>query len=285
MPDNLTTPVADGQILAAKDIAGVKFPWNLLADASGVDAMGLVSATPAANTLLGRLKAILDALTTIDGRVDGLEALATTLNGLVEGLEALGAAQSTATLQGDANATLTAIAGYLDAVETLLAAATPAGENYIGKIGGDVLTAAAGAPAVTTVAYAAGNVIGDKLTFTGAARVAGAAGLVRAATLHSKSVQTGAIDLIVFSADPTGSTTTDHAALVIGAADVAKLVGVIHLTDWSALGAASIAQAVNVGLPFKPQAGTSIFGVLVARAAITLTSTSDLTPTLRIIPG
>ncbi|WP_084581779.1 hypothetical protein [Sphingomonas azotifigens] len=276
MADNVTTPVADGKVLAFKDLAGILFAWNLIADAAGQDAMGLATASPAANTLLGRLKAIADLLTSQNGYVDGLEALQTTANqslaaivGYVDGLE---------TLQGAGNATLATIAAAV-------AASTPAGEAYIGRIGGDVLTAPGGTPAVATTAYAAGNVVGSLLTFTGAARAAAGSGLIQAASVLSKSVQTAALDLLIFSANPSASTFTDKATVAINAADLDKLVGVIHLTDWSALGTASIAQAIGGGLPFKLAAGTSLYGVLVARAAMTLASTSDLTPSLRIIPG
>lgn len=262
MADNVTTPVADGKVLAFKDIGGILFALNLLVDAAGQDVMGLVAASPAANTMLGRLKAIADLLTSQNGYVDGLEGLQTA-----------------------GNATLTQIAGYLDGVEGLLAAATPPGESYIGRLGGDVLTAPGSTPTVSTTAYASGNVVGSLITFTGAARLAAGSGLIQAASVMSKSAQTAALDLLIFSANPSASTFTDKAAVAINAADLDKLVGVIHLTDWSALGTASIAQAVGGGLPFKLASGTSIYGVLVARAAITLASTSDLTPSLRIIPG
>lgn len=263
MADNLTTPVPDGRTLAFKDIAGILFALNLLADASGQDAMGLVAANPAANTLLGRLKAIADLLTAQNGYVDGLEAL-----------------------QTSGNATLTQIATYLDGVEGLLAAPTPAGEQYIGRIGGDVLLSApAAAPAISASAYAAGQVIGTRFTLLNASRVAAGAGLIQAATLLSKTATTAAIDMVVFSADPTASTLTDKTAPTIAAADLDKIVGVIHLTDWSALGAASLAQNLAVGLPFRLGAGTSLYAVLIARAAITPGSTSDLLPAVRIIPG
>lgn len=248
MADNISTPVADATVLAAKDIGGIKFPQNLIVDPTGVDAIGQVGAAPAANSLLGRLKTIADLLTLTNGYVDQLE-------------------------------------GYFDGVEGLLAAPTPAGEAYIGKMGGDVLTAAAAAPAVSTTAYAAGNVVGGLLTFTGAARTAAGAGLIQAATVLSKSAQTAALDLLIFSDNPTATTFTDKAAVSIAATDMGKLVGVIHLTDWTALGNASIAQAVAAGLPFKLATGTSLYGVLVTRAAMTLASTSDLTLSLRIIPG
>ncbi len=229
MADNLTTPVADGTKLAAKEIGSppILYPWNLLADSTGADAMGLVVASPAANTLLGRLKAITDGVT----------------------------------------------------------GATPAGEAYIGRIGGDVLTASAGTPAVTVAAYASGNVVGGLLTFAGAARAAAGSGLIQAASVISKIAQTAILDLLIFSANPTSSTFTDKAALAVNAADLDKLVGVIHLTDWTSLGTPAIVQAVSAGLPFKLATGTSLYGVLVARAAMTLASTTDLAPSLRIIPG
>ncbi len=240
MSDNVTTPVESGKVLAFKDIGGILFALNLLADAAGQDVMGLVAANPAANTLLGRLKAISDLLTTQNGYVDG--------------------------------------------IETLLAQPTPAGEQYIGRIGGDVLTASAGTPAVSTTAYASGNVVGGLLTFAGAARVAAGSGLIQAASVVSKSAQSADLDLLIFAASPT-STLTDKTALALSATDLDKLVGVIRLTGWTALGTPSIVQAVSAGLPFKLAAGTSLYGVLVARAAMTLASTTDLAPSMRIIPG
>jgi len=230
LADNLTTPVADGKTLAAKDIggAGILYPWNLIADSAGADLFGQVTAAPTAFSVLGRLKTIADGI----------------------------------------------------------GAATPAGENYMGKIGGDVLlTAPAAPPTVSASAYAAGQVIGTKFTLPNAARVAAGAGLIQAATLLSKTATTAAIDIIIFSADPTASTLTDKTAPTIAAADIDKIVGVIHLTDWSALGTAALAQNLAVGLPFRLPAGTSLYAVLIARAAITPGSTTDLLPAVRIIPG
>lgn len=61
---DLTTPAPDGTIIG--DMIDGKFHGrNLIKDSAGADAMGLVEATPAANTLLGRLKAIVDAILTI----------------------------------------------------------------------------------------------------------------------------------------------------------------------------------------------------------------------------
>lgn len=62
MADNLTTPVPAGTVLATKDLGTRQLPLNGLLDQTGADAMGVVTAAPAANTLLGRLKDIADAI-------------------------------------------------------------------------------------------------------------------------------------------------------------------------------------------------------------------------------
>lgn len=172
MADNVTAPAA-GTVLATKDIGGVQFPKNVLTDFAGADVLGLVDPSPGTTTLLGRLKAIADAVTAQAGYVDGLEALAGTLNGYVDTLETLQTStnSSLATLAGyvdgletllgttntslatlagymdgveglqaTTNTALATLAGYLDGVETLLGAATPAGANIIGKVGVDQTT-------------------------------------------------------------------------------------------------------------------------------------------------
>lgn len=58
---DVTTPVPDGTVIGVV-IGGKMHGYNLLNDTAGADAMGLVTATPAANTMLGRLKAIETAI-------------------------------------------------------------------------------------------------------------------------------------------------------------------------------------------------------------------------------
>jgi hypothetical protein len=62
MADNLTLPASAGTKLASKEIDGVQYPQNLIVDVTGVDAVGAVGDSPGANTILGRLKAIVTAL-------------------------------------------------------------------------------------------------------------------------------------------------------------------------------------------------------------------------------
>lgn len=161
-----------------------------------------------------------------------------------------------------------------------------ASENYIGKVGGDVfIPSVSGLATSVSPAYSTADVIGGKLTITGATRVTGGGGVVQSVALNCKSAQTGAIDLILFSADPAGSTFTDNAALAIAAADWDKIIGVIHLSDWTNLGTPSVVQANNIGMAYKVAVGSTLYGVLVARSGLTFASVNDLNLALRVVPS
>jgi hypothetical protein len=148
--------------------------------------------------------------------------------------------------------------------------------------GGNVVVITQSPTVSSSPAYSTGDVIGTKLTFAAAVLAAGGSGLVQAVQINCKSAQTGAVDLILFNADPSASTFTDNAALAVNAADFDKVIGVVHIADWTNLGTPSVAQAGNLAVPFSLVA-TSLFGVLVARSTPTLGSTSDITVGLRVI--
>jgi hypothetical protein len=140
-------------------------------------------------------------------------------------------------------------------------------------------------PTVTAAAYAAGNCIGGLLTFAAAARLAAGSGMIQAATCTFVSGVIPSLDLVLFNATPSGGTITDKTALAVATADLAKVIGVVHLTDNALLGATtpSVVQGETAALPFKLASGQAIYGALVTRTAITLTSTSDATVTLSVL--
>lgn len=134
-----------------------------------------------------------------------------------------------------------------------------------------------GSPTVSSSpAYTSGDCMGGLITLAAVARISGGGGLLSTIYLNCKSLQTLAIDAIFFNANPSASTFTDNAAVAIAAADFDKIVAVAHITDWTALGTPSFAQA-TVNKVFKLASGTTAYLALVARGAITLASTSDLT--------
>jgi len=133
----------------------------------------------------------------------------------------------------------------------------------------------------TSPAYSSGDCIGGKLTFMPVVLAANHDATIQAVTLNCKSAQTGAIDLILFNADPSASTFTDNAALAINAADFDKVIGVINITKWTNLGTPSVGESNNLAFPVELPT-TAAYGVLVARSTPTLASTSDLTVKLRV---
>lgn len=189
-----------------------------------------------------------------------------------------------------ADAASVSVALSTENVATLAAARQlAAGEAHVGEFGNNQITILV-AQTVQAAAYSAGNAVGGLITFAGAARVSGAAGapgtsgLVQSASIYSKALQTTQFDLILFSSNPTGSTVTDKTAIDVVAADFDKILGVAHITDWTALGATrSMAQAQNLAMPYALVSATSIYGALVCRGGPTFASTSDISVGLRLI--
>lgn len=132
-------------------------------------------------------------------------------------------------------------------------------------------------PTVSTAQYSSGDVIGAKMTFSGMAREVGSSGLVQMVSIFSKSAQSFACELWLFHTDPSASTFTDNGAFVLNAADYDKVAAVVSDFTWYAAGGPAFAQASQLAMPYKLAADqTAMFGVLVARATPTLTSTSDV---------
>lgn len=162
-------------------------------------------------------------------------------------------------------------------------AATPAGENHIGEVGGNIVKVTANPTVSASPAYSSGDVMGALLTFSNVARVAAGSGLLQSVTLNFKSAQTAATDFVWCGGDnPTGTTLTDNAAVAVAAADYNKC-RVVHVTDCTSLGTPSVCTADNLAFPFALTSGTTGYGFLVTRGTPTLASTSDVEVALRIL--
>jgi hypothetical protein len=148
-------------------------------------------------------------------------------------------------------------------------------------VGGNVGVISA-VPTTAAGAYLAGDVVGTLMTFAASTLVAGGSGLIQAVTVASKLALTSAMDLVLFDAEPTNSSFTDNGALAVNVLDLSKVIGVVHITDWTNLGTPGVAQANNLALPYT-LVGTSLYGVLVARAGLTLTGVADFMAELRLV--
>jgi len=131
-------------------------------------------------------------------------------------------------------------------------------------------------PTIDTAIYAAGDLIGGKLTFANATRVAAYSGKVTNVMIRDLDAENAPMDLILFNADPSGTTFTNNAALDIADADLSKIFAVIHISDWTTFADNSVAHVGELYKAFKLASGSSIYGALVSRGTPTYASTSDV---------
>lgn len=150
----------------------------------------------------------------------------------------------------------------------------PAAAAVAGNAGYVSLTAT---PTVTASAYAAGNCVGTLVTLAGAVPVAGYSAVLRQVLVSFLANNQPSLDVLLFNANPTGTTFTDKSAVAVVAADLTKICGVLNISTANyALAAAatmSVGQAV-VDLPFV-LAATTLYAAFVARSAFTPTGTAD----------
>lgn len=66
-------------------------------------------------------------------------------------------------------------------------------------------------------------------------------------------------------------------------ADLGKVVGVAHLTDFTTLGTPQFGQAIGLALPFLLSFGATLYAAAVARAAITPAFNSDMVVAIRLL--
>lgn len=104
-------------------------------------------------------------------------------------------------------------------------------------------------PVVDTAAYANGDCVGGLLTIEDAAFVAAGTGELRRVRLHERSTQAAALQLWVFNANPTASTFTNNAAMVVHADDVGKVQCVIAIAaaDYKVSAASASGLAIVSG--------------------------------------
>ena len=140
-------------------------------------------------------------------------------------------------------------------------------------------------PTITASAspdYSTGDNLGGLLTLTDAVPPGKEWGEIVSVVICSDVAFTGPFDVVFFNANPSGSTFTDNAAQDVVKADLAKIIGVAHCSDVTALSGASIHQTTNLQLPFRLAAGGALYAAIVIRGTLNLTATDEITMTIRI---
>jgi hypothetical protein len=148
--------------------------------------------------------------------------------------------------------------------------------------GSNTMTPSANTITPNASAYVAANCLGTLWTVTSAVRAGASSGHVESMTVADTSGQDAAIDAIIFTASPTHSTFTDHAACAVNASDLGLVAGVVHITDAVTLGTPGVTQAQQQGLPFSGLTSQTLYVQLVVRGTPTYGATQTLTEALHI---
>jgi hypothetical protein len=160
-------------------------------------------------------------------------------------------------------------------------------EQYVTRtnllpVGGSIAGPVVAQTVTASSAYTSGNAVGGLMTVP-AAFLGSGSGLIQSVVVNTKSAQTTAMDVVLFSANPTGSTCTDKTAFSVVAADFSKVIGVAHVTDWTSLGTPSTGQSQTLAIPITVGAGvTTFYACLVTRSTPTYTATTDVAVTFGI---
>lgn len=152
--------------------------------------------------------------------------------------------------------------GDLAAIAAAVAAATPAGEAHIGETGrwSDLVVVT---PAIAAAGFSAKDVVGGKLTLTGAVRLAAGKGKITGVKLVDASKQNADMLIFIFGADLAGSY-ADNDAEAVTAADWLKWIGTIKIlsTDYEQMANASLVD-LGFELDVKAAAGTTLYALIV----------------------
>lgn len=189
---------------------------------------------------------------------------------------------------GTVSAKLRLITTQLSTLNTTLGSPFQAGgsiaasENHIGEVGGNILPIT-NDMTTTNATVTTGQSIGGIQTLANAVRVSGAlgasgtSGIIQSLTVtFTDAVGSGPLDVYFYNATVTTGTNCQNAtAFVLQNGDRDKVLGVAHVTDFTASNTAVFAQANNLAIPFGLSSATSVFACVVARASFAITGTTN----------
>lgn len=138
-------------------------------------------------------------------------------------------------------------------------------------------------PTVTVGTYASGDQVGGLLTFTipGPFTNGARAGFITSVDITNKNGDAGNLvgDLYLFDSIPTAGTSFgDKVGLTMGDADLLKKVGRLPIVaaNCSAFVANGSCELGNQSFAFQLNSSSVMYGVFIARGAVTFASTSDV---------
>lgn len=169
----------------------------------------------------------------------------------------------------------------VDASKNLKTAAQ-ATENHTGEVGGNLIPIT-NDMTTSNATVTTGQSIGGIQTLANAVRVSGAlgasgtSGYIQSITVtFADAIGSGPLDVYFYNATvTTGSNCQNATTFVLQNGDRDKVLGIAHVTDFTASNTAVVAQASNLAIPFGLASSTSLFACVVARGSFAITGTAN----------
>jgi len=128
-------------------------------------------------------------------------------------------------------------------------------------------------PTISTSAYAAGDAVGGKLTFSNAGRYSGAGGRIKGIIVIDLDQERAPLELVLFNQD--FGATADNAAFDPSDGDLANIVAVVPVVQYFNFNDNSVGFSGNLDIEFKC-ATNDLVGQLLTRGAPTYSTSSDI---------
>jgi len=149
-----------------------------------------------------------------------------------------------------------------------------------------LLTVVSATPTVDTSANISGDVLGTLMTFNDAILAGTGIAKLKRVWITDTSKQSANVDLFLFGSNPTASTITTNTPFACPAADLVRIVNIVHITTHSVASATGVSyidldRSIRSATPVA-EGGYTLYGVLVSRGTPTYASTSALTVYLEI---
>jgi len=116
---------------------------------------------------------------------------------------------------------------------------------------------------VNTDAYAAGDLLGKKLTLEKVFEYGPKEPYLTSIVVQDLSKQNAVIDFIFFDADPAGTTFTNNSALDIADADLPKVIGFAQVTDYRSFADNSVGAVSGLSMAIRPAVDTLYVAMVV----------------------
>ena len=137
----------------------------------------------------------------------------------------------------------------------------------------------------TAHTYAAGQLVGGKITLTGVVNPSRRDPVLCAVTVQDLTKQNSALNLIFFDANPAATTFTDNAAFDLADADITKVIAIapVAASDYVSLNDNSVGCARNLALPIESAAGDGDMYMCVICAGAPTYAANELSLVLQIV--